>query len=197
GHRIGQSRRSEQMAKHAFDDQRKAEREEQTVEMVELIEPLQKKPLDHDAAKTHRNRNEDKRPPIAKPRDVEEKVGGKCAQHILGAVREADDVEHAENDGKSEAKQCIERSVDHPDEQLAEERLRRDAEKVEHPSSTLSQWTFAFRERPECFVLRNGGTHLVVVPRRLRLGRGLDLEQIHRVNLASVSTHAATTEQPV
>src|SRR5262249_7710719 len=145
-HRIGQSRRSEKIAKHAFDDQRKAEREEQTVEMVELIEPLQKKPLDHDAAKTHRNRNEDKRPPIAKPRDVEEKVSRKCAQHILGAVREVYDVEHAENDGKPKAQQCIERSVDQPDEQLAEECLRRDAEKVEHPSSTLSQRTFAFRE---------------------------------------------------
>src|SRR5262245_33618544 len=61
--------------------------------------------------------------------------------------------------------------------------------------SALHQRAAAFGQRAEGFVRRNGGAELVVVPRSLRLRRLLDLEQIHRVDLAAVGAHRALAEQ--
>ena len=47
-------------------------------------------------------------------------------------MREIDDVEHAEDDGKPEAQQRVERAVDQPEQELPEQRLRRNAEDFEH-----------------------------------------------------------------
>ena len=51
---------------------------------------------------------------------------------------EVDDVEHAEDDGKAEAQQRVERAVDQADQQLAEQRRRRNAEDLGHAPSPLS-----------------------------------------------------------
>src|SRR5262245_52523565 len=103
--------------------------------MIELIEPLQKQPLDDDPGYTHDEGRNDDGPPIAQSGILQEKVRGEGAQHVLGAVREVDDVEHAEDDGKPEAQQRVERAVDESDEQLAEQRLRADTEQFEHGCS--------------------------------------------------------------
>ena len=100
--------------------------------MVEPIEPLQKKPLDDDPGYPHDKRRKEDRPPIAQTSVLEEKVRGEGAQHVLGAMSEVDDVEHAEDDGEPKAEQRIERAVDEPDEQLPEQGLRADAEQFEH-----------------------------------------------------------------
>src|SRR5262249_53875714 len=55
--------------------------------------------------------------------------------------------------------------------------------------SALDQRATAFSQRAEGLVRRNGGAELVVVPRPLRLRRLLDLEQIHRMDLAPVGAH--------
>jgi hypothetical protein len=47
-------------------------------------------------------------------------------------VGEIDDVEQPEDDGQAEAQHGIERAVDQPEQELAEESLRRDSEKLEH-----------------------------------------------------------------
>ncbi len=43
-------------------------------------------------------------------------------------MREVDDVEHAEDDGKTQAQKGVERAVDEADEQLLEQLLRRNAQ---------------------------------------------------------------------
>ena len=131
-HGIGQSRRAEEIAEGAFENKREAESEQQSVEMVELIEPLQKQPLDDDAGDPHRDGGDDDRPPITYPRILQQEERRERAQHVLGAVGEVDDVEHAEDDGKPQAEQRVERAVDEPDEQLPEQGLGADAEQFEH-----------------------------------------------------------------
>src|SRR4051812_31289358 len=49
-------------------------------------------------------------------------------------------------------------------------------------------------QRPEGFLGRRGLQQLVVVPRRLALGRGLHLEQVGRAELAAVLADAARAE---
>src|SRR5256885_5319906 len=63
---------------------------------------------------------------------IEQQECRERAQHVLGAVREVDDVEHAEDHGEPQAEQRIERAVDQADQQLAEQRVRGDAEDFEH-----------------------------------------------------------------
>src|ERR1700690_1319023 len=65
----------------------------------------------------------------------QQQIGGKGAHHVLGAVAEIDDVEHAEDYGQSEAQQRIERAIDQPDQELPEQRCRRDAENFEHTNA--------------------------------------------------------------
>src|SRR6185369_4524199 len=115
-----------EIAEEALDDQGKPEGEEEPIEMVELVEPLQEQPLDDDAGDADRDRRDDDRPPIAEPGILQEKEGREGAQHVLGAVGEVDDVEHAEDDGEPETEQRVERAVDEPDQQLPKEGLRAD-----------------------------------------------------------------------
>ena len=63
-----------------------------------------------------------KRRPVADAGILQQQIGGEGAHHVLGAVREIDDVEHAEDDGEPEAQQRVERAVDQPDQQLPEQR---------------------------------------------------------------------------
>src|SRR5215468_3890145 len=107
--------------------------------MVELIEPLQKQPLDDDPGYAHDYGRNDDGPPIAQSRIEQEKVRGEGSQHVLSAVGEVDDVEHAEDDGEPEAEQRVERAVDEPDQQLPEQGLRADAEQFEHRFPSYSE----------------------------------------------------------
>jgi len=47
-------------------------------------------------------------------------------------MREIDDVEQAEDHGQPEREHRVERPVDEADQELAEQRLRRDAEDLTH-----------------------------------------------------------------
>ena len=58
------------------------------------------------------------------PSIVQQHPGHEGAQHVLRAMREVDDVEQAEDDGQAEAQQRVERAVDQPEQELAEQRLR-------------------------------------------------------------------------
>src|SRR5256885_6678296 len=67
-------------------------------------------------------------PPVTDSELREQEIGAERAHHVLGAVGEVDDVEQPENHREPEREQCIERAVDQPDQQLPEQRLRRDPE---------------------------------------------------------------------
>src|ERR1017187_6185318 len=107
--------------------------------MVELVEPLQEQPLDDYAGDADQYGRDDERRPIAEPGILQQEIGGEGAHHVLGAVAEIDDVEHAENHGQPEAQQRIERAIDQPDQELSEQRCRRDAENFEHANAPSGQ----------------------------------------------------------
>src|SRR5438132_6930792 len=130
-------------------------------------------------------------------------------------MAEVDDVEEAEDDGESEAEHGVERPVDQPDEQLPEQGLRRHhgigaAARLEAWVAwsrgftapfpgwlLLRQRALALVERPERLLGRDGGAHLVVIPRALGLRGLLHLEEIHRMDLAAVGADGALAEEGV
>ena len=97
-----------------------------------MVKPRQHQPLQHDAEDAHDQRREDQRRPVTDARIVQQHPRNKRPHHVLGAVREIDDVEQPEDHGKSQAEKRIERAVDQPEQQLPEERLWRDADEVKH-----------------------------------------------------------------
>src|SRR5260370_31930298 len=120
------------MPEHALDDEGEPERQQQAVEMIEPVEPLQKHPLDHNAGGADDDRRQHQRLPVADVKIIEQQERRERAHHVLGAVSEIDDVEHSEDDRKPEAQQGIERAVDQADQELAEQCRRRNAEDFEH-----------------------------------------------------------------
>ena len=77
-------------------------------------------------------RREEERPPVPDAEVVEAHPRRERAHHVLGAVGEIDDVEHAEDHGKAQAEQRIERAVDQAEQKLPEQGLRGYAENLEH-----------------------------------------------------------------
>ena len=104
--------------------------------MIELVEPLQEQPLDDHADGADQDRHDNERDPVIQADILQQEERREGAQHVLGAVREVDDVEHAEDDGEAKAQQRVERAVDQPEQQLPEQRLRRNAEDFEHEPVT-------------------------------------------------------------
>jgi len=82
--------------------------------MVEPGQEFEHGPLQDHAENADRNRRDDQRSPIADAEHVivEQKIRHERAHHIERAMGEIDDVEHAEDDGKPETEQRVERAVD-------------------------------------------------------------------------------------
>ena len=118
------------MAEQSLDHEGEAEREQEPVEVVEVIQPPDHGPLEHHPEQADDDRRKDERPPVAEPGPLEEEVRHEGAHHVLGAVGEVDDVEQAEDDREPEAQHGVEGAVDQPDEELAEQRLRGNAEEA-------------------------------------------------------------------
>ena len=78
------------------------------------------------------DRREDQGTPIGDAEVREQHPGTEGAHHVLGAVREVDDVHQAKDDGEPQRQQRIERAVDETQQQLAKQRLRRHADQLEH-----------------------------------------------------------------
>ena len=130
--RIRQPGRAEIVAADAFNDEREAKGEQQTVEVIELVDPLQEETFDQHAGDADHDRRNHQGRPISEAGVIQQQERGERAQHVLGAVREVDDVEHAEDNGEPQAQQRVERAVDQPDQELAEQGARRDAEDRDH-----------------------------------------------------------------
>ena len=76
--------------------------------MVELVEPAQEQPLDDHAGDADQYGRHHQRRPIAQAGILQQQIGGKGTHHVLGAMAEIDDVQHAEDHGQSETQQRIE-----------------------------------------------------------------------------------------
>ena len=88
--------------------------------------------LDQHAGKADDDRGDQQGPPIADAKILQQQISRESAHHVLSAMGEIDDVEHAEDHGEPETQQRVERAVDQPDQQLPEQRLRGNAEDLEH-----------------------------------------------------------------
>src|SRR3546814_2791934 len=100
--------------------------------MVEMVEPPYQQALRHDADRADDDWSEQQGPPIADAEIGQQHPGGERAQHVLRAMSEVNDVEQAENDRKSQAEDRIERAIYQAEQKLAEQRLGRNTEEVEH-----------------------------------------------------------------
>jgi hypothetical protein len=128
------------VAEDALDDQGHAERQQEPVEVIEVVQRLEHGALDGDADQTDDDGCDQQRPPVAQARPLQAEVRGEGAHHVLGAVGEVDDIEQAEDHREPEAEQRVEGAVDQPDEELTEQRLGRHAEDG-HPGGPAARAT--------------------------------------------------------
>src|SRR5262249_7010777 len=123
---------TEEIPKDALDDEREAERQQQPVKMIEVLQALEEQALDDHAEDADNDRRDDNRPPVAEPQVLQQEKRREGTHHVLGAVGEVDHIQHPEEDREPEAKQGVERAVDQSEQQLTEQRLRWNAEDLEH-----------------------------------------------------------------
>ncbi|MHC2437490.1 hypothetical protein ACVMB0_004865 [Bradyrhizobium sp. USDA 4451] len=93
--------------------------------MVEPGQPLQHGALEDHAEDADHDGGDDQRPPVVDAAQIEQEIRHEGAHHVERAMREIDDVEHAEDDGKPETEQRVERAVDQSDQKLCVESLHR------------------------------------------------------------------------
>src|SRR5262249_37658247 len=118
--------------KDALDDEREAERQQQSIKMIEVLQALEEQALDDHADDADNDRRNDDRPPVAEPQVLQQEKRGEGAQHVLGAVGKVDHVQHPEDHREPETEQGVERAVDKSEQQLPEQSLRRNAKNLEH-----------------------------------------------------------------
>src|SRR5690606_16737542 len=129
-----------------------ADGQQQAIGMFEVVDPADEDPLHQRADGADANRHQDQRPEIAERRQAEsgedvgqmqQVPGAESAHHVLRAMHEIADPQHAEDDGNAEAQHRIERAVDEADENLPHEQGWRYADKLHHDASD-SQIGFDF-----------------------------------------------------
>ena len=135
GHRIGLAGGAEHLVQRAFDDERQAEGQQQTVQRIEPVQMAQEQPLDDDAEQADRQRREHQRGPVVDAEQLQPEQRGERAERVEGAVGEIDDAHQAEDHRQPEAQQRVERAVHQPEHQLAEDDGDRNAEDVAHGRS--------------------------------------------------------------
>ena len=100
--------------------------------MIELVQTRKHRPFDDDTESADRDRRNQQRPPVAETEILQQKPRAESAHHVQRAVGKIDDVEQAENHGQPEREHGVERTVDEPDQKLAEQRLRGHTEDFGH-----------------------------------------------------------------
>ncbi len=70
--------------------------------------------------------------PVRDAQEIEQEPGHKGPGHVQGAMGEVDHVQHAEDHGQTETQQGVERAVDQPQQQLAEQGLGGYPQQFEH-----------------------------------------------------------------
>ncbi|MOA35395.1 hypothetical protein D3C78_1568410 [compost metagenome] len=87
--------------------------------MVELVDPAQQQPLDQHTQQPHQQRRRHQHHPVVDAEVVHGHPGANRPQHEQGPMCKIDDVEQAENHGQAQTQDCIERTVDQPQKELA------------------------------------------------------------------------------
>ena len=140
--RIGQAGAAVVVAEQALDHQRQAERQQQAVEVVQVVQPADDGPLQHHAECADDQRRQDQRREVADAGVLQQHPGGEGTHHEQRAMREVDDVQHAEDHREPKRQHRVERAVDQPEQKLAEQQRAGDAEDHDHcfasPASRLS-----------------------------------------------------------
>ncbi|MEY9458456.1 hypothetical protein ABIG07_007404 [Bradyrhizobium ottawaense] len=80
--------------------------------MVEPGQPLQHGPFQDHAEDADDHGCDQQRPPVVDAAEAQQEISNEGAHHVERAMGEIDDVEHAENHGKPETEQRVERAVD-------------------------------------------------------------------------------------
>ncbi|MGY4459820.1 hypothetical protein ACVWYI_003780 [Bradyrhizobium sp. LB13.1] len=80
--------------------------------MIQPGQPLQHGPLQDHAEDADDDRRKQQRPPVVDAAEVQQEIGSERAHHVDRTMGEIDDVEHAEDHGKPETEQRVERAVD-------------------------------------------------------------------------------------
>ncbi|SOY78555.1 hypothetical protein CBM2599_A10153 [Cupriavidus taiwanensis] len=128
--RVRQPRHAVGRAEDALDHQRDAQRQQQAVDVVELVDPAQHGLLDHHAQRGNDQRRQQQHEPVVQPGVLHAHPGQHRAEHEERAVREVDDVEQAEDHRQAQAQHRIEGAVDQPQQELGKHGRQRDSEDV-------------------------------------------------------------------
>ena len=120
GRVVAQTRDAVDRAEHAFDHQREAEREQQTVEVIELVDPAQHRALDDHTEHADDQRSKNQHHPVVDAEVVHGHPGEQRPKHEQRAVREVDHVEQAEDHGQTQTEDRVERAIDQPQKELAQ-----------------------------------------------------------------------------
>ncbi len=128
GRVVPQARDAVDGAEHALDEQREPQRQQQAVEVVELVDPAQQQPLDRHAEKADDERRRDEHHPVVDAEIRTRHPGEQRPQHEQCAMREVDDVQQAEDHRQPQAEDGVERAVDQPQQELAQQGRQRDTE---------------------------------------------------------------------
>jgi hypothetical protein len=121
-------RRPEEGTEHAFEQQGDAERQQQPVQVVQLVQPAQHGLFDDDAEQADQQRGDNQHRPIIESERRHADEGDEGAHHVQRAVREVDHIEQAEDDGEAKREHGIEGAVDQAQQELAHHGLERNAE---------------------------------------------------------------------
>src|SRR3546814_3273386 len=106
---VGNAGDAVKLLEDAGDNQRQTAGQEQSVEMVEMVEPPYQQALQHDADRADDDWSEQPGHPLADAATGQQPPGGKRAQHVLRVLREVNDVEQDDTDRKYHAEDRIER----------------------------------------------------------------------------------------
>jgi hypothetical protein len=110
-----------------------------------MIEPPQHITFHEYAETTHNQRGEDESHPVIDAQIGEAHPCYDGSQHVLGTMREVNNVEKPENDGEAQAQDSVERSIDEADKKLPKQCLNRNIKYVSHRSPP---YIFAIISKP-------------------------------------------------
>ena len=138
GDAVGQAGAAVGVAEQALDDQRQAERQQQAVEVIQLVQPADNGPLQNDPEDAHQQRRQDQRRKVADAEIVQQHPRRERPHHEQRAVGEVDDVEHAEDHRQPQREHGVEGAVDQPEQKLAEQQRSGNAEDRHHDCCFIS-----------------------------------------------------------
>ena len=104
--------------------ERQPKGQQEVVGRRDVVQSPEHGALDENAKQPEQQRSNDEARPKAQAEPLSETVGGEGSQHVHGTVSEVHDAQHSEDDRQPEGKQCVERAVHQPIENLDDQQAR-------------------------------------------------------------------------